>query len=46
MMTPKTLSNTFARRVISDPKHSIFFVGYADPRSPAECSARRSPVTW
>jgi Cft2 family RNA processing exonuclease len=34
MMTPKTLSNTFARRVISDPKHSIFFVGYADPRSP------------
>jgi Cft2 family RNA processing exonuclease len=34
MMTPKTLSNTFARRVISDPKHSIFFVGYADPQSP------------
>ena len=35
MMTAKTLSNTFARRVISDPKHSIFFVGYADPISPA-----------
>jgi Cft2 family RNA processing exonuclease len=35
MMTPKTLSNTFARRVINDPKHSIFFVGYADPLSPA-----------
>ena len=34
MMTPKTLSNTFARRVISDPNHSIFFVGYADPVSP------------
>ncbi len=34
MMTPKTLSNIFARRVISDPKHSIFFVGYADPASP------------
>jgi Cft2 family RNA processing exonuclease len=34
MMTPKTLSNTFARQVISDPKHSIFFVGYADPASP------------
>jgi len=35
MMTPKTLSNTFARRVIEDPQHSIFFVGYADPASPA-----------
>ncbi len=35
MMTTKTLSNTFARRVIEDPKHSIFFVGYADPVSPA-----------
>lgn len=35
MMTPKTLSNIFARRVIEDPKHSIFFVGFADPLSPA-----------
>ncbi len=35
MMTPKTLSNVFARRVLSEPKHSIFFVGYADPMSPA-----------
>ena len=35
MMTTKTLSNTFARRVLEDPKHSIFFVGYADPESPA-----------
>jgi Cft2 family RNA processing exonuclease len=35
MMTPKTLSNIFARQVIEDPKHSIFFVGYADPESPA-----------
>jgi Cft2 family RNA processing exonuclease len=35
MMTPKTLSNVFARQIISDPKHSIFFVGYADPVSPA-----------
>ncbi|MFN2507650.1 MAG: MBL fold metallo-hydrolase [Chthoniobacterales bacterium] len=35
MMTPKTLSNTFARRVLSDSKHSVFFVGYADPESPA-----------
>jgi Cft2 family RNA processing exonuclease len=35
MMTPKTLSNIFARRVLENPKHSIFFVGYADPLSPA-----------
>ena len=35
MMTPKTLSNIFARRVLEDPKHSIFIVGYADPESPA-----------
>lgn len=34
MMTPKTLSNIFARRLLEDPKHSIFFVGYADPESP------------
>jgi Cft2 family RNA processing exonuclease len=35
MMTPKTLSNIFARRVIESPQHYIFFVGYADPKSPA-----------
>ena len=35
MMTPKTLSNIFARRVLENPEHSIFFVGYADPESPA-----------
>ena len=35
MMTPKTLSNIFGRRVLDNPKHSIFFVGYADPESPA-----------
>jgi len=35
MMTEKTLSNIFARQVISDPQHSLFFVGYADPESPA-----------
>ncbi|MEO5721997.1 MAG: MBL fold metallo-hydrolase [Chthoniobacterales bacterium] len=35
MMTPKTLSNIFARQLLSDPKHSIFFVGYSDPASPA-----------
>jgi Cft2 family RNA processing exonuclease len=35
MMTPKTLSNIFARRVVENPQHSVFFVGYADPQSPA-----------
>ena len=35
MMTEKTLSNVFARQVISDPQHALFFVGYADPESPA-----------
>ncbi|MBA3881642.1 MAG: MBL fold metallo-hydrolase [Chthoniobacterales bacterium] len=34
MMTPKTLSNIFARRVLGNPRDSIFFVGYADPLSP------------
>ena len=34
MMTEKTLSNIFARRVVENPLHSIFFVGYADPQSP------------
>jgi Cft2 family RNA processing exonuclease len=35
MMIPKTLSNIFARRIIENPQHSIFFVGYANPESPA-----------
>jgi Cft2 family RNA processing exonuclease len=35
MMTPKTLSNTFAQRIVENPRHSIFFVGYADPESAA-----------
>src|SRR5205823_11588282 len=35
MMTPKTLSNIFARRIVDQLRHSIFFVGYADPESPA-----------
>jgi Cft2 family RNA processing exonuclease len=35
MMIPKTLSHVFARRLIENPQHSIFFVGYANPESPA-----------
>ncbi len=35
MMTEKTLSNTFARQVLSSPENALLFIGYADPRSPA-----------
>jgi Cft2 family RNA processing exonuclease len=34
MMTEKTLSNTFARQVLSAPEHALIFIGYADPASP------------
>jgi Cft2 family RNA processing exonuclease len=43
MMTEKTLSNTFARQVISDSQHALFFVGYADPESPAGRLRRAAP---
>jgi Cft2 family RNA processing exonuclease len=35
MMVAKTLSNVLGRRLIENPRHSIFFVGYASPESPA-----------
>lgn len=35
MMTEKTLSNSFARRILEKPAHTLMFVGYADPDSPA-----------
>jgi len=35
MMIANTLSNVFARRLIENPQHAIFFVGYASPESPA-----------
>jgi Cft2 family RNA processing exonuclease len=35
MMIPKTLSNVLAHRLVENPQHSIFFVGYANPESPA-----------
>jgi Cft2 family RNA processing exonuclease len=43
MMTPKTLSNILARRIVQNPRHSIFFVGYADPESPAGILKNTSP---
>ncbi len=35
MMTEKTLSNVVARQFLSRPENAVFFVGYADPDSPA-----------
>ena len=35
MMTEHTLSNIFAQEFLAQEKHSIFFVGYCDPLSPA-----------
>src|SRR5437773_3530493 len=35
LMMPNTPSNILARRLVENPQHSIFFVGYADPESPA-----------
>lgn len=35
MMTEKTLSNVLAQQFLAQERHSIFFVGYCDPESPA-----------
>jgi Cft2 family RNA processing exonuclease len=35
MMTENTLSNIFAQEFLAHERHSIFFVGYCDPESPA-----------
>lgn len=35
MMTENTLSNIFAQEFLASDRHSIFFVGYCDPESPA-----------
>ena len=35
MMTEHTLSNIFAQEFLAHERHSIFFVGYCDPQSPA-----------
>ena len=43
MMTPKTLSNVLAQRLIENPQHSIFFVGYASPESPAGLLREAAP---
>jgi Cft2 family RNA processing exonuclease len=43
MMIPKTLSNVLAHRLIENPQHSIFFVGYASPESPARLLREAGP---
>ncbi len=45
MMTEKTLSNLFCRRVLGDEKQSLFFVGYSDPQSPAGRIRAAAPGT-
>jgi Cft2 family RNA processing exonuclease len=35
MMTEHTLSNLFAQEFLAHERHSIFFVGFCDPESPA-----------
>jgi len=42
MMSEHTVSNIFARRVLSDSNHALFFIGYADPDSPAGVIQRTS----
>ena len=35
MMSEKTVSNRFAKHILSSPRDALIFVGYADPDSPA-----------
>ena len=35
MMSENTISNIFAKKILPDPNHSLFFIGYCDPESPA-----------
>jgi Cft2 family RNA processing exonuclease len=42
MMTEHTLSNIFARQLLSDAAQNVFFVGYSDPDSPSARVRRAS----
>lgn len=43
MMTEHTLSNLWVRKILPDPKQTLFFVGYSDPESPAGRLRARKP---
>ncbi len=43
MMIEHTLSNTFARRLMENPKSAIFFVGYCDPQTPGGILRQSAP---
>ncbi len=45
MMTEKTGSNVLARAILDQPRHSILFVGYSDPASPAGILRATAPGT-
>ena len=45
MMSEKTLSNIFCRRVLGEASQSLFFVGYSDPESPAGRIRTAAPDT-
>ncbi len=43
MMSEHTVSNRFAKHILSDSKNSLLFVGYADPATPAGRIQRTAP---
>jgi Cft2 family RNA processing exonuclease len=48
MMTENTLSNIFAQEFLAHDRHSVYFVGYCDPQSPAgllRATKQGDPVT-
>jgi len=44
MMTAQTSSYILGQRMLSNPLHGIFFVGYCDPDSPAAKIIRTPPM--
>jgi Cft2 family RNA processing exonuclease len=43
MMNPQTAAHDLALRMLVEPRHGIFFVGYADPETPAGRLRATSP---
>jgi Cft2 family RNA processing exonuclease len=44
MMTPQTSSHILGQRMLDNPLHGIFFVGYCDPDSPAAQILKTPPM--